>query len=66
MKSYTVTRQDVNCGPARMLFDIKTIEEAQHAFDVAVAQGAFFVNIHDETLDCEVLRHMEPVRWSRY
>jgi hypothetical protein len=64
--SFTVTRQDTNCGPMRRLFDIKTIEEARHAFDIAVEQGAYFANIHDETLDCEVLRHLEPVRWSRY
>lgn len=65
MNRYMVARQRVNCGPTQEIF-VKTPEEAQRAFDIAVEAGDQFAEIFDMFNDCQVRMHLKPVTWSRY
>lgn len=65
MNRYMVARQRVNCGPTQEIF-VKTPEEAQRAFDIAVEAGDQFAEIFDMKLNAQVQMHLKPVTWSRY
>ena len=65
MNRYKVTRQDVNCGPMLEL-NVVTIEEAQHAYDIAVAADVQFAEIFDMQEDMQVSWHLAPMRLVRY
>ena len=65
MNRYKVTRQDVNCGTSREL-NVVTIEEARHAYDIAVAAGVQFAEIFDMREDMQVCWYLAPMRHVRY
>jgi hypothetical protein len=65
MNHYQVTRQPVNCGPTREIF-VKTIEEARHAFNIAVAAGDVFAEIFDMDMNSQVMLHLAPSRHLKY
>lgn len=65
MNRYMIARQDVNCGPTREIW-VKTPDEANRAFDIAVAAGVQFAEIFDSVTDSQIRMHLAPVKWSRY
>lgn len=62
MNRYMITRQEVNLGPTRTIYTA-TRSQAEHAFDVALEQGASFVEIFDMENDCQVRVEIPQSMW---
>ena len=65
MNRYKVTRQNVNCGPMLEL-NVVTIEEARHAYDLAVADDIQFAEIFDMQEDMQVIWYLAPSNHTVY
>lgn len=60
-----ITRQRKNCGPTQSIIR-HSHEEAQRAFDIAVAAGDVFAEIFDINTDTQVCFHLASMNWVRY
>lgn len=65
MNRYMVARQDVNCGQTREIW-VKTLDEANRAFEIAVSAGVQFAEIFDGVTDSQIRMHLTPATHLKF